>query len=383
MQINWSVYQNDMDALKKLWEAAHLDELTKLFNRYGMETWITQKLNEKAEDDQAAMLVLDIDNFKYVNDTFGHMLGDALLVDIAEMICVLFADGFFCGRIGGDEYQIFALNVPKEVICEKADTLCRQIKAKYEKEHQNYNISISIGIAFSENGRGQNYADLYKMADLALYQAKSEGKNGYMLYGNNTPHQTAASDRLRGQNQVVQLGDSGFSPTKVLLDAVIDELAQHDDPKTTIETIAKLIVDTFDVSRAYASCYTKDEMHIGKSYFYAQNDNYNIRPNLNMLGREYEKKCFNSDHIFFCTDIEQTMEPVKRELQRMGVQTLLQVLIHKDDRIIGTLGINNCGYKRLWLQNEIEVIHTIAKLMTNTILELQEETEAELHASDQ
>lgn len=383
MQINWSVYQNDENALKKLWEAAHLDELTKLFNRYGMETWITQKLNEKAEDDQAAMLVLDIDNFKYVNDTFGHMLGDALLVDIAEMICVLFAEGFFCGRIGGDEYQIFALNVPKEVICKKADTLCRQIKEKYEKEHQNYNISISIGIAFSGDGRGQNYADLYKMADFALYQAKSEGKNGYMLYGNTTPHPAAGSDRLRGQNQVVQLGDSGFSPTKVLLDAVIDELERHDDPKTTIEAVSKLIVDTFDVSRAYASCYTKDEMHIGKSYFYSQNDSYNIRPNITMLGREYEKKCFNNDHIFFCTDIEQTIEPMKSELKRMGVQTLLQVLIHKDGRIIGTLGINNCGYKRLWLQSEIEVIHTIARLMTNTILELQEQAEAELHATVQ
>lgn len=383
MQINWSVYQQDIDALKKLWEAAHLDELTKLFNRYGMKTWITQKLNEKSEDDQAAMLVIDIDNFKYVNDTFGHMLGDALLVDIAEMICGLFAESFFCGRIGGDEYQIFALNVPKEVICEKADTLCRQIKAKYEKEHQNYNISISIGIAFSGNGRGQDYADLYKMADLALYQAKSEGKNGYMLYGSTTPHPASCSNRLRGQNQVVQLGDSGFSPTKVLLDSVIDELARHDDPKTTIETIARMIVDTFDVTRAYASCYTKDEMHIGKSYFYSQTSDNNITPNLKMSGREYEAKCFNSDHIFFCTDIEQSVEPVKSELKRMGVQTLLQILIHKDGKIIGTLGINNCGYKRLWLQSEIEVMHTIAKLMTNTILELQEQTEAELHANEQ
>lgn len=384
MQINWSVYQQDMDALKKLWEAAHLDELTKLFNRYGMETWITRKLNEKAENDQAAMLVLDIDNFKYVNDTFGHMLGDALLVDIAEMIRVLFTDGFFCGRIGGDEYQIFALNIPKEVICKKADTLCRRIKEQYEKEHQNYNISISIGIAFSGNGRGQDYTDLYKMADLALYQAKSEGKNGYMLYGSNTSRQISGnSDRLRGQNQIVQLGDSGFSPTKVLLDAVIDELAEHHDPKTTIETVSKLIVDTFDVSRAYASCYTKDEMHIGKSYFYSQTSDNNITPHLKMSGREYEAKCFNSDHIFFCTDIEQSVEPVKTELKRMGVQTLLQILIHKDGRIIGTLGINNCGYKRLWLQSEIEVMHTIAKLLTDTILELQEQTEAELHASEQ
>ena len=59
----------------------------------------------------------------------------------------------------------------------------------------------------------------------------------------------------------------------------------------------------------------------------------------------------------------------------MKVQTLLQVLIYKDGKIIGTLGINNCGYKRLWLQNEIETIHTIGKLLTDTIYQLQQLSE--------
>lgn len=376
MQINWSVYQNDINAIKQLWEAAHIDALTKLYNRYGMETWITQRLKEKDADDQAAMLVLDVDNFKYVNDTFGHMLGDALLVDIADMIRTLFPDDFFCGRIGGDEYQIFALNISKDIICAKAETLCKKIKEKYEKEHQDYNISISIGIAFSEENKGQDYAELYKMADLALYQAKEKGKNGYMLYGDNmTKKPTQINQEHRHEKQIIQLGESGFSVTKVLLDSVIDELNLKEDPKTTIEKVSKLIVDSFDVSRAYASCYTRDEMHIGRSYFYAQNDDYNITPHLAMSGREYEKKCFNSDGIFFCTDIEKSVEPVKSELKRMKVQTLLQVLIYKDGKIIGTLGINNCGYKRLWLQNEIEIIHTIGKLLTDTIYQLQQLSE--------
>lgn len=376
MQINWSVYQNDINAIKQLWEAAHIDALTKLYNRYGMETWITQRLKEKDADDQAAMLVLDVDNFKYVNDTFGHMLGDALLVDIADMIRTLFPDDFFCGRIGGDEYQIFALNISKDIICAKAETLCKKIKEKYEKEHQDYNISISIGIAFSEENKGQDYAELYKMADLALYQAKEKGKNGYMLYGDNmTKKPTQINQEHRHEKQSIQLGESGFSVTKVLLDSVIDELNLKEDPKTTIEKVSKLIVDSFDVSRAYASCYTRDEMHIGRSYFYAQNDDYNITPHLAMSGREYEKKCFNSDGIFFCTDIEKSVEPVKSELKRMKVQTLLQVLIYKDGKIIGTLGINNCGYKRLWLQNEIEIIHTIGKLLTDTIYQLQQLSE--------
>lgn len=376
MQINWSVYQNDINAIKQLWEAAHIDALTKLYNRYGMETWITQRLKEKDADDQSAMLVLDVDNFKYVNDTFGHMLGDALLVDIADMIRTLFPDDFFCSRIGGDEYQIFALNISKDIICAKAETLCKKIKEKYEKEHQDYNISISIGIAFSEENKGQDYAELYKMADLALYQAKEKGKNGYMLYGDNmTKKPTQINQEHRHEKQSIQLGESGFSVTKVLLDSVIDELNLKEDPKTTIEKVSKLIVDSFDVSRAYASCYTRDEMHIGRSYFYAQNDDYNITPHLAMSGREYEKKCFNSDGIFFCTDIEKSVEPVKSELKRMKVQTLLQVLIYKDGKIIGTLGINNCGYKRLWLQNEIEIIHTIGKLLTDTIYQLQQLSE--------
>lgn len=375
MQINWSVYQNDPEALRQLWEAAHLDALTKLYNRYGMETWITQQLEKMADGDHAAMLMIDVDNFKYINDTYGHMLGDALLIDIADTIRNLFPEDFFCGRIGGDEYQIFALNISRDTICEKAHMLCSQIKEKYEKEHQNYHISISIGIAFSEQNRGRDYADLYKMADLALYQAKMEGKNGYMLYGEAASKKIAAPRRSNEKDQNVQLGDSGFSVNKVLLDAVIDELALKEDPQTTIEKISKLIVDAFDVTRAYASCYTKDEMHIGKSFFYAQNDDPNITPNLKISGRDYEKKCFNSDGIFFCTDIEKSVEPIKSELKRMQVQTLLQVLLHKDGKIIGTLGINNCGYKRLWLQSEIEVIHTIGKLMTDTIYELQQSIE--------
>lgn len=377
MQVNWSIYQIDINAIKRLWEAAHLDSLNRLYNRYGMETWITQQLEEKSADDQAAMLVLDVDNFKYVNDTFGHMLGDALLIDIADIIRSLFSEDFFCGRTGGDEYQIFALNISKEEICNKAEMLCRQIKEKYEKDHQEYNVSISIGIALSDDNRGQSYTDLYKMADLALYQAKMEGKNGYILYGECAPKNLTHEDRQRVQEQVVQLGESGFSMTKVLLDSVIDELAHKDSPQITIEKISKLIVDTFDVTRAYASCYMPDEQHIGKSFFYAQNDDYNITPNLAMSARDYEKKCFNSDGIFFCTNIEDSVEPVKSELKRMHVQTLLQMLIYKDGKIIGTLGINNCGYKRLWLQSEIEVMHTISKLMTDTIYQLQQESVAD------
>ncbi len=372
MRMNLNIYKDDDKALQELWEAAHLDSLTRLYSRHGMETWIEGQLDSMGPDDVATMLMLDVDNFKIINDTYGHMLGDALLIDIADSIRTLFTDEFFCGRIGGDEYQIFSINVSEDIIRNKANQLCQDICVKYQQNHQQYDVTISIGIAQSDKQRGRTYSDLYKMADMALYQAKSGGKNGVSSYDGSMQMQEPAERITVRHEEVVQLGDSGFSSSKILLDGVIEELYQHHDPRTTIEHVSKLIVEAFDVTRAYASCYTPDESHIGKSYFYAQNDDPNITPNLAISGREYEKTCFNSDSIFFCTDIEKTPEPIRTELKRMQVETLLQVLIHRDGKIIGTLGINNCGYKRLWLKDEIETIHTIGKLLNDTIYDLQQ-----------
>lgn len=375
MEVDWKKYQNDLDALKKLWKAAHVDALTKLYNRYGMETWITQELEKKPKDIPAALLIIDVDNFKYVNDTFGHMIGDVLLIDIADTIREIFSEQYFCGRVGGDEYLIFSNDAEKDDIRTKAENLCKTIKLKYEEEHQDYGVSVSVGIAFSTEQRGNVYADLYKMADLALYQAKAEGKNCYVVFGESDRKVNKSDMKARKRGHVEQVGDSGFSTTKIMLDAAIDVINDNYDPRAAIEGVAKIIVDTFDVTRAYASCYTKDGMHIGKSYFYAQNDDKNIPPMLKMSAQEYREKYFNSDYIFFCTDIENTPEPIRSELKRMEVKTLLQVLIHKDGKVIGTLGINNCGYKRLWLQSEIETMHTIAKLLTGHIYRLQQESE--------
>ena len=370
--MNLNIYKDDDKALQELWEAAHLDSLTRLYSRHGMETWIESKLEAMAPDDVATMLMLDVDNFKTINDTYGHMLGDALLIDIADSIRSLFTDEFFCGRIGGDEYQIFSINVSEDIIRNKADQLCKDISTKYQQAKQQYDVTISIGIAQSNRQRGRTYSELYKSADLALYQSKSDGKNGVSSYDESLQMQSNAARVTVRQEEVIQLGDSGFSSSKVLLDAVIEELYLHHDPRTTIENISRLIVEAFDVTRAYASCYTPDESHIGKSYFYAQNSDPNITPNLAISGKDYEKACFNSDSIFFCTDIEKTPEPIRTELKRMQVETLLQVLIHRNGKIIGTLGINNCGYKRLWLKDEIETIHTIGKLLNDTIYELQQ-----------
>ena len=372
-RIDYEKYQNDDEALKGLWEAAYLDKLTHLGSRYGMEKWISKALTDRKADQCAALMIIDLDNFKYVNDTFGHMLGDALLVEVADMIRSIFQENFICGRVGGDEYQIFTQEVRnREQIEQLADELCSRVSTKYEKQGTAYKVSVSIGIAYTSDGK-DDYAELYRKADLALYQAKAYGKNGYVVTDGKKRQESPVHQTLCSrENQVEQIGESGFSVCKVLLDHVIRILQDNEDPRTAIEKVSREIVEAFDVTRAYASCYTPDGTHIGKSFFYAQDTDQNIRPGIALSAKEYEEKYFNQDHVFFCTDIEETMEPIRSELRRMGVQTFLQVLIYREGKIIGTVGINNCGYKRLWIRSEIEVIHTISLLLRDHIYRLQQ-----------
>ena len=138
MQVDLSNYQKDIEALRRLWEAAHLDPLTKLYNRYGMENWIAGQLESIHDGACPALLMIDVDNFKNINDSYGHMMGDAILTEIADIIRNLFREDFRCGRVGGDEYQIFSLKVSRKVICDKAERLCRLIEARFKEQSDEY-----------------------------------------------------------------------------------------------------------------------------------------------------------------------------------------------------------------------------------------------------
>lgn len=161
--------------------AAMTDSLTGLFNR----TALGQRIQEyfAKEDAVGAMFIIDLDNFKGINDTLGHPVGDQLLRETASLIQAEFRSDDILGRIGGDEFCIFAVGLKNpKVIHQKAlklnDHLWRLHAANAGEQLQ---ISTSIGIALYPQ-HGENYETLYKNADIALYQAKRAGRNTYRIY---------------------------------------------------------------------------------------------------------------------------------------------------------------------------------------------------------
>ncbi len=128
-------------------------------------------------------MLIDIDNFKEIDDTFGHSYGDAVLKDVSKVMRANFRVNYdILGRIGWHEFVILLNNPPSQnVVIYKAKQLCREICHTYEDNDKEVTISSSIGIAFYPE-HGTDFETLYKKADKALHNAKEEGKNGYAIY---------------------------------------------------------------------------------------------------------------------------------------------------------------------------------------------------------
>lgn len=160
---------------KNLMESAHMDRMTKVLNRETTMENISRVLQEEA-DSCHVLFMIDVDNFKLLNDTLGHQKGDEFLIDFASQIQNCFRKNDIVGRIGGDEF--FALMRNVEGIPE-ARKKAKELMADIQKVCAEYTIaqlSGSIGVSvYPEDGITLN--ELYAKADSALYDAKRKGKN--------------------------------------------------------------------------------------------------------------------------------------------------------------------------------------------------------------
>ena len=162
-------------------EQANTDPLTGLSNRKRIEEQIAQALEDDKENG-AAFLFIDVDNFKAVNDTLGHMFGDEVLRHVASEIRRTVRTSDIVGRVGGDEFIVFLRNIRSlDAISKKAGEICAAFKSKYSEAIPHGGISCSVGIALYP-GDGACYEDLMHKADQALYAAKEKGKNCFAFY---------------------------------------------------------------------------------------------------------------------------------------------------------------------------------------------------------
>ena len=172
---------SNIDDVISLRENASRDCFTGLYNKTATEKLISERLRKGGSH---AMMIIDIDNFKNVNDVLGHDWGDNVIKDIASKISSLLGDGDIAGRIGGDEFMAF---ISGDNVRERIDGLCKalcdRIRYTYsdEKLGREVSISASIGVAAAPD-YGKNFKELYTSADIAMYISKTGGKDRFTVY---------------------------------------------------------------------------------------------------------------------------------------------------------------------------------------------------------
>lgn len=161
------------------------DALTGFYNKAAAGVRVDEYIKAVKPGIRCALMVLDIDNFRKINDTFGRAQGDRTLVTVSQQLQVLFRNSDILGRTGGDEFIMLIRDIDNEstmIAEEKARDICEVFRNLSISSNNNIPLSCSMGIAvYPEDGR--NYAELFTSADSAMYEAKARGKNQYVFYG--------------------------------------------------------------------------------------------------------------------------------------------------------------------------------------------------------
>jgi diguanylate cyclase (GGDEF)-like protein/PAS domain S-box-containing protein len=167
---------------KMIKHMAYHDQLTDLPNRYLLREKVNEAIiNSRKCNCHFALLFLDLDRFKAINDTMGHEIGDKVLIEIAERLKECVSDNDIISRYGGDEFSILLTDTKIRRASEVADKIITILSSPFTLYHHDFLVTPSIGITVFPT-HGESFETLIKNADLAMYHAKSLGRNNFQFF---------------------------------------------------------------------------------------------------------------------------------------------------------------------------------------------------------
>ncbi|WP_455376763.1 EAL domain-containing protein [Kaarinaea lacus] len=215
------------------WQATH-DPLTKLPNRSYFESALLQEVKDTRDNgSESCLLYLDLDRFKYLNDTAGHNAGDKLLVAVGKQLLGALRAGDSLARIGGDEFAIIMRNIKADSVFAGADKF-REVLDNYRFDFagKSYNINVSIGVAIID-AKSKSSGEVLANADIACYIAKGKGRNQTHVFASENDQKAAMDIELGWSQRLHDALDKDlfvlhYQPIVPLADLNISNLPQED-----------------------------------------------------------------------------------------------------------------------------------------------------------
>lgn len=364
---------------ERLIQKTERDAQTGLYNKTTSIERINKCFDRSTYDnsiEEHALMIIDIDNFKQINDRLGHLYGDIILETFALHLLNLFEKTDVVGRVGGDEFVVLQKGINAESdIKQAANEICQLVhNLPGLKEESKVSVSIGIGV-FPRDGI--TYEEVFKKADLALYDAKSNGKNNFIIYSKNmdTRNKHGETERKNSNKKKYRYGENDLDVERRLLDFTFDIISEASDIESAMNKIFTEIGKYYDLSRItiYEEETGNQKAKISYEWlnqgikpisaFFKKSDNFMI---------QYEN-LFKNQNIFYCNDVAQIeVSPELRNLyNKIGTIGVVLCPIYDSNQFIGSVNYSDCVKQREWQKTEIDTLSTITKIISNYIVQLR------------
>ena len=345
---------------EQLISSAQRDPLTRLYNKVAVESYIRTCLRVTDRNIRHALMIIDVDNFKGVNDNLGHLFGDAVLSEISTKLHALFRSTDILGRFGGDEFVVFLKNVGEnDKIAQKAQAVCDIFRETYTGKNKDYKISGSVGISIYPRD-GKNFYELFKKADIALYEAKARGKDGFVLCGETEQLDLAEKTDL-SEGRAARRNTQQIMKNSLTMD-IYEMLCETKDGDSALQFILKMIGREFCMNRVYIY-EEKDDGVFSGTYVW----NSDVARDDGILPQYYGDFSsslfyFKKEGFYFCPDVDavQGDRLLSYDMKERGIKSFLQCPVFDGDVLKAVVGFET---KSPWLEDERENLVEIAKIM--------------------
>ena len=373
----------EKQAQRLLQDRAERDALTKLLNKTAGRKQAEEYLARYPGG--STMLIIDLDNFKEINDQYGHLFGDAVLTKVAREIEKLFRSQDIISRIGGDEFLVLMRGVAdRHLVTGRCERLLNIFASTFRIGKQKLPVSCSIGIAVSPED-GKDYYELFNHADKALYTAKGRGKNDFCFYDDQLERLPAAKRISAVGNAIDSDVEPGLAEDNLVRYA-FQRLYSAEDPDRMVDEILALVGQKMQVSRVYIFENSDDNRFCSNTYEWCHQGIAPEKDNLQHISYEtdiphYEDN-FDEQGIFYVPDIRQLPKHIYDILEPQGIKSMLHCAIRENGVFRGYIGFDECVEERMWTQDQIRLLQYFSEMLGIFLLNRRQRQKALIQAQE-
>ena len=378
--------------VKQLWQmelqhSAEHDVLTGFLNKIATQKNIETYLSKLAPTDlPPALVIIDADGFKAINDSFGHLFGDGVLTDMGLAIRSVFRQKDIVGRIGGDEFVVLFVDMPSQDVLERRCTeLLKSLDRNYESNNVSLPFSVSIGIALYPE-HGTTYTDLFKRADRALYDSKSRGKNRYSFYHMGLIGRNISVENDRDPAHAEDIRQKAFEDN--MLEFILNLLYETQNPEATISLCLGMFGKQFNLDRVSVSKFNKSSNQYVTAFEWISPNGFSLSSEENIqkygdymnvrysiVDSHYEPTPYGV--ISVCENTFQKYSAYKELFETLKLGSFLHSQIAHGSEIVGSVAFETANANHEFSKEEYTRLSIFPVLLGNILLNQQGDNVAE------